>query len=154
MSKRNLVDAPLLQSIFSQYPEIQAVYLFGSTAAGMVHAESDLDLAIVSEPSLYKVKLDLLTELARRGFCQVDLLYLEKADPVLRYEAVRQNRLIYATQEFDRGAYYSQIVRHYLDLLPYLNVQREFTKRRLLHGTRRSSAQAVKSTGNVSSDST
>lgn len=118
-----------------------------------MHAESDLDLAVVSEPSLYKAKLEILTELARQGFCQVDLLFLDKADPVLRYEAVRQNRLVYATNDFDRGAFYAQVVRYYLDLLPYLKVQREAYKRRLLGGKDRSSAQAVKSTGSLPANS-
>lgn len=150
MNRQNLLDEAVLHAIFSRYPEIRAVYLFGSAAGGAMHAESDLDLAIVSEPSLYHAKLEILTEFARRGFCQVDLLFLDKADPVLRYEAVRQNRLIYATADFDRGAFYAQVVRYYLDLVPYLKVQREAYKRRLLGGKDRSPAQATEPTGRVS----
>ncbi len=136
-----------LGTIFARFPEIQAVYLFGSAATGRVHAESDLDLAIVSSPSVHHQKLDILTELARHGFCDVDLIFLERADIVLRYEAIRLNRLVYATPEFDRGELYSNVVRQYLDFLPYLEVQRKAYKRRMLSDTERGLAQASSALG-------
>ena len=40
-------DSQKLADLFSAYPEIQAVYLFGSTLTGKTHAGSDLDLAVV-----------------------------------------------------------------------------------------------------------
>jgi len=136
-------DRKKLSEVFACFPEIQAVYLFGSTATGRVHAESDLDLAIVSRPSLNTRKLDILAELTRRGFCDVDLVFLEQADIVLQYEATRLNQLVYATAEFDRGAMYSRSVRQYLDFLPYLEVQRQAYKRRILDGAERSHSQAA-----------
>ncbi len=122
-----------LAEVFSHYPEIQAVYLFGSVAGGTTHAESDLDLAIVPRhPNLRRKKLDILTDLARAGFDNVDLVFLDTDDIVLKYEAVRQNRLVYQTEDFDPGTMYSKIVRQYLDFLPYLEVQRAAYKRRIL----------------------
>lgn len=79
-------------------------------------------------------RLEILTDLARCGFCDVDLVFLDTDDIVLKYEAVRQNRVVYQTQDFDRGAVYSKIVRQYLDFYPYLKVQRQAYKRRLLLG--------------------
>lgn len=38
---------PRLTKVFQRYPGIQAVYLFGSSATGVTHQESDLDLAVV-----------------------------------------------------------------------------------------------------------
>lgn len=132
-----------LTPIFVRFPAIQAVYLFGSVATGRVHAESDLDLAVVFAPSLASSKLDLLTELARHGFDNVDLVFLDRAGIVLRHEAVRRNCLVYMAPDFDRGAYYSRITREYLDFLPYLRVQREAYRWRKLHGTTGSDPQAV-----------
>ena len=130
-----LPDLRILSEVFREYPGIQAVYLFGSFASGNVHAESDLDLAIVpGDRSIRARKLDILTDLARHGFCNVDLVFLDTDDIVLKYEAVRQNRLVYEAEGFDRGAMYSRIVRQYLDFLPYLNVQREAYKRSILLG--------------------
>lgn len=47
-------------------------------------------------------KLDILAELAQAGFCNVDLAPLDTDDIVLKHEAVRQNRLVYQTDDFDR----------------------------------------------------
>lgn len=131
-------DLNLLPEIFRKFPDIQAVYLFGSVASGKTHAESDLDLAIVPRRAqLREQRLDILADLARAGFDNVDLVFLDTTDIVLKYEAIRQNRVIYQADDFDRGAMYSKIVRQYLDFLPYLKVQREAYKRRILDGQTR-----------------
>ncbi len=123
----------LLPGIFKKYPGILAVYLFGSAASGNVHAESDLDLAIVPKHSnLHLQKLDILTDLAREGFCNVDLVFLDTNDIVLKFESIRQNRLIYHAEGFDAGDFYSLILRQYFDFQPYLKIQREACKRRML----------------------
>jgi predicted nucleotidyltransferase len=121
--------------VFCKYPEIQAVYLFGSSATEKKHRESDLDLAIVPRsPQARSQKLDILAELTRLGFDNVDLIFLDTDEIVLRYEAVKHNQLIYQSDDFDRGTLYSTVVRQYLDFLPYLKVQREAYKRRILNG--------------------
>jgi predicted nucleotidyltransferase len=128
-------DLKLLKKVFEKFPEIQAVYLFGSAASGKIHQESDIDLAIISDDDeLREQKLAILTDLARQGFCSVDLVFLSKNDIVLQYEAVRQNIVVYQTPAFDRGATYSKIVRQYLDFYSYLTVQRQAYKKRILDG--------------------
>jgi hypothetical protein len=88
-----------------------------------------LDLALVSKSSSIRDRrLDILTDLARCGSCEVDLVFLDTEDIVLKYEAIRQNRLVYETEDFDRGTMYSLVVRQYLDFYPYLKVQREAYK--------------------------
>jgi hypothetical protein len=82
--------------------------------------------------------------LARAGFCDVDLVFLDVRDVVLRHEAVRLNCVIYQADDFDRGEMYSRVVREYLDFLPYLKVQREAYKRRILSGQNRSASQEIK----------
>jgi len=129
-------DIRALGDVFRTYPAIQAVYLFGSIGAGKAHHTSDLDLAIVCRSkTLRGKKLALLTDLARCGFCDVDLVFLDTKDIVLKYEAVRQNRLVYSTPNFNRGSMYSKVVREYLDFAPYLKVQREAYKRRIERGS-------------------
>lgn len=128
-------DLTRLTDIFRKYREIQAVYLFGSAAEGRAGPESDLDLAIVPRsPAARERRLEILTDLAGAGFCNVDLVFLDTDDIVLKYEAVRLNRVIYQTDDFDRGETYSIIVRQYLDFLPYLEVQREAYRRSILNG--------------------
>lgn len=128
-------DIKLLERVFKNYPEIEAVYLFGSAGTGKLHSKSDIDLAIYPDtPGLREKKLSILTELAQLGFCDVDLVFMDKNDIVLQYEAVRQNIIVYRASGFDRGATYSKIVRQYLDFYPYLTEQRNAYKKRILSG--------------------
>jgi uncharacterized protein len=124
-----------LRGIFAKYPEIMAAYLFGSQASGQTHHESDLDIALFPRlPTLREQKLDLLKDLAGEGFDTVDLVILDTDDIVLRFEAVHQNRLLYAAPEFDHASTFSKIIRQYFDFLPYLEVQRLAYKNRILNG--------------------
>jgi hypothetical protein len=93
--------------------------------------ESDLDLAVIpSVSSVKKKKLDILEDLAIHGYCNVDLVFIDEDNLVLAYEAIRQNCLIYAVKDFDRGTTYSNIVRKYLDFEFYLRIQRNAYKQR------------------------
>ena len=131
-----MVDRDRLSQVFSDYPEIRAVYLFGSAAEVRAGPTSDLDLAIVASPELREKKLDILAHLVRKGFDSVDLVFLEEEqDLVLAYEAVRLNCLVYAGPGFDRGATYSRIVRKYLDLEHFLRIQRDALRQRVGHGS-------------------
>jgi hypothetical protein len=141
-SKRSIVNTKkkrqnlkLLTKVFRNYPGIQAVYMFGSAASGKVHQESDIDLAIIPDTKkLREQKLAILTDLAREGFSNVDLVFIGNKDIVLQYEAIRQNIVVYETPSFDRGSTYSRIVRQYLDLYPYLTIQRQAYKKRIIDG--------------------
>lgn len=97
----------LLEHVFCAYPNIDAVYLFGSAAQGRLHIDSDLDLAIVTtDPSLCEKKIDILADLARAGFCRVDLVFLDVEDIVLRFEAVKHNKVIYKNDGFDPNDFF------------------------------------------------
>ena len=132
MSK-NPSDLSVLPEIFKEFSEIQAVYLFGSAASENMHAESDLDLGIKGEKGIKDKQLDILTELARHGFCHVDLVFLNTKDIFMKYEVVKHNNLIYKREGFASSTFYSLIMRQYEDFYPYLKVQREAFKRRLLN---------------------
>jgi predicted nucleotidyltransferase len=126
-------DLSILPEIFKTYPDIQAVYLFGSVASGKENPQSDLDLAIYPRNSLLREKkLDILADITARGFNNVDIIFLDIPDIVVRFEAVCQNRLIYCAQDFDAGSFFSLTIRQYFDFLPYLKIQREAYKQRIL----------------------
>ncbi len=141
-------DLAELARIFRKYPEVRAVYLFGSAAEGRMRPESDIDLAIVPRsPDARARRLDILADLARLGFCNVDLVFLDTDDIVLKYEAVRLNRLVYRTEDFDPGEMYSRIVRQYLDFLPYLEVQRRAYRERILYDSDGNYPETTEKTG-------
>ena len=123
----------LLAEVLEDFPEVQAAYLFGSAAEGRARPDSDLDIGLVVDRPLGERRLDILAALAAAGLDNVVLVGLDVDDTVLRYEAVRPNRLIYARGDFDHGSYFSRVIREYFDLLPLLEIQRAAYKRRLLH---------------------
>ncbi|MCA9873312.1 MAG: nucleotidyltransferase domain-containing protein [Anaerolineales bacterium] len=142
MSKRP--DLSRLAEIFRGYEGVTAVYLFGSVADGKTHLDSDLDLAIVPRSAaLRQQKLNILTDLVRAGFDNVDLVLLDTNDITLKFEAVRRNRLIYAVPEFDHGSYFSKVIRQYFDFEPYLKIQREAYKKRILDGQKTNHPQTA-----------
>lgn len=124
-----------VRQILERFPSVQAAYLFGSHAEGRAKRDSDVDLALVGPRDVLQgLKLDMLADLTVAGVDHVDLVLLGGADPSLRFEAVHANRLVYARPEFDHGSYFSRTVREYFDLEPYLKIQRQAYKQRLLHG--------------------
>ncbi len=136
-----------LPKILKKFPVIQAAYIFGSVATGKARNDSDLDLGIIPRSAeIHQQRMDILYELAKAGFSNVDLVFLDTDDIVLKYEVIRQNRLIYQAADFDRGATYSLIVRQYLDFLPYLKTQRQAYKRKILNGKTRSNQQTPQKT--------
>lgn len=121
-----------LPKIFASFPEVLGVYLFGSYATGRAKANSDLDLAAVLEPGYSsRIKLELLTALAEQGFCDVDLVLLNNASPLVRYEAVKHNRLVYRVAAFDANGFFSRVILEYLDFEPYLELQRQKQQERM-----------------------
>lgn len=129
-------EADTLAALFRATPEVRGAYVFGSAAAGQRTSRSDIDLAVwlrdEADPS--STKLDLLADLVRRGFDDVDLVVLDEADLIVQYEALQPNRLLYAADDYSHPYMYSKIMRKYWDFRPYLDVQRAAYKKRLQRG--------------------
>ncbi len=124
-----------LVGVFEPFPEVLAVYLFGSRARGEAKQGSDYDLGVVFAPGARDVYLELLGHLVGAGVEPVDLVDLDRASPLLRFEAVARGRLIFRRPGFDHGSFFSRVVREYWDMEPLYRIQREAMKRRWLGGT-------------------
>jgi len=129
-------DFSVLAPFFAGFSEVEAVYLFGSHAEGRARPGSDVDLGIVVQRgNVPPEKLKLLTELARKGFDSVDLVFIDPdVDLVMAFEAVRNHRLIYRREGFDPGEYFSRTARRYFDFEPHLRRQRQAERRRWIDG--------------------
>lgn len=135
MEQRHAGLRQTIRGVLRDYGAVRAAYLFGSHAAGRAGPDSDVDLALVGPPGELQLrKLDILADLAAEGLDRVDLVLLDEADPVLLFEAVHHNCLVYARPDFDHGEYFSRVLREYFDLEPYLEIQRKALKQRLIHG--------------------
>jgi len=127
---------PELKSYFTRYPEIEAVYLFGSHAAGKNTSISDLDIAVLLEKdsSFADLKIEIMAGLIELGYDNADLSILNNMSLVGKYEVVKHNKILYKDQDFDSSSYFSLILRKYFDFQPYLEVQRKYLKERILNG--------------------
>lgn len=123
-----------LNTVFSDYPDIEAVYLFRSAAAGRRNSSSDIDLGIVYKDStICERKVELYAELVKKGFEKADIVIFNSADLVLQFEIIHHNQLIYSKESFNHGTLFSKTIRKYFDFEPYLIRQRKAYKRRILN---------------------
>jgi len=120
-----------IATVLKAFPQVRAGWLFGSTARGRARADSDLDVAVVSTVPRAGFPLrEAHTAFVEAGIDHVDLAILDQGDLVLRFEAVRQNRLIFARPDFSSGEYFSRTVREFFDFEPLLRRQREALRER------------------------
>ena len=95
-----------LRGVLADGPPIRLAVLFGSAARGALRPDSDVDVGIVpSDPELpLAAELDLQARLERACANPVDLIRLERASPLLRWEAARCAVPVVANppQEFPR----------------------------------------------------
>ena len=129
-------DYQELPDYFGRFSEIKAAYLFGSHAAGRTNSLSDLDIAVLLDDDIdfADIKLEILGGLIELGYDNVDLAVLNGMSLLGRYEVVKHQKLLYQREDFDPHSYFSLITRKYLDFKPYLKVQREYLKERVLYG--------------------
>ena len=76
---------------------LSAVYVFGSQVTGHATAESDLDVALLTDDDLSAEELwDLSSSLANLVKCDVDLLDLRGASPVMQYRIITNGKCVWA----------------------------------------------------------
>ena len=86
-------------------PDIEVVYLFGSSARGEAMSASDVDVALLCTSPVELMRLGALQErLAERLGREVDLVDLKRASPLLAAEIVREGQAVMVanpTAKFD-----------------------------------------------------
>lgn len=89
------IDWESLQPVWESIPDIVAVWAFGSARDGQLRWGSDVDIGVLmARPPTFDEQLDLLGRL--QGALQldeVDLVILNEANAILRFEAVSGRRL-------------------------------------------------------------
>lgn len=102
-------------------PAIGLAVLFGSQALGSAHAESDTDIAILPTVDLsLDEELGLAAKLEREARGPVDLVRLDRADPLVRYEVARHGRVLHEATAGLFARFSAEAALEYLDLEPVL----------------------------------
>ena len=111
-------------ALWGSHPEIVAVWLFGSVAAGRANHLSDVDLAV-----LYRASPELLEHgrlcaraMSALGRNDVDVVDLRTATPFLQHRVLTRARLIYERDAVARVCFGAQALSRYFDLLPFLRM--------------------------------
>lgn len=110
------IDWDALQPIWRDTPDIVAAWAFGSAQSGELRAGSDADVAVLTKRSLtFDAQMALLGRLqAALQLDEVDLVLLNDANPMLRFEAVSGRRLFVRDPEAMAG-FVSLTAREYED---------------------------------------
>lgn len=84
--------------ICTRLPTVQGIYLFGTFASEYERPDSDIDLALLGEKVPATVELwNLAQELARELHRDVDLIDLQAANTIFRYQVIAEGRRIYTS---------------------------------------------------------
>jgi len=118
-----------IKTILAEFPDICAVYLFGSKVRGDDKTESDVDLGLVFRKR-GKSRLEhnrMLGELASRLEQityphHVDLVSLEEQGPVFCLKVLQEGRLIFQSNRKRRIDFESDVYVRGLDFLPTYNL--------------------------------
>jgi uncharacterized protein YutE (UPF0331/DUF86 family)/predicted nucleotidyltransferase len=98
-------------------PPLRLAVLFGSSARGVIRADSDLDVGIVPrDPDLsLATELDLQAELERTCRRPVDLVRLDRASTLVRWQVARQASPVLADPPFEFPAFVARATLEWAD---------------------------------------
>lgn len=85
-----------IRTVLADHLDVVAAWLFGSRASGTAGTTSDIDIGILTRGGFdWQSLLELSITLQRSaGGCDVDLVDVGAADPILAFEAVSGRRLL------------------------------------------------------------
>ena len=134
---------PRLQSVFDGTPVLVA-YLFGSHAVGRVGPNSDCDIAVLIERSLTRQergrwRLELIGRLI--DFYRsdaIDLVVLNDAPPLLRFEVIRVRHVLYNRDDEARVVFEVRTMQEWFDWAPRYRRMQQARLRHFAQGVPRS----------------
>ena len=138
-SKESLTKQEILKTVkelFEPLDYIIFAYLFGSYATGKVWAMSDIDIAVYVDPrkvnDLFKLKLRLLGMLNDAFKTdKIDLVILNEAPPVLKYEVLVKGILIFTKDKEIHTEFYLRATKEFFDFQYILDKNYEAVKEAL-----------------------
>lgn len=106
----------VIEKILEKFPDVIAIYLFGSYGTEFETPESDLDLAILRKDTIDAVILwDLAQQIAIKIDRDVDLIDLTQASTILSFQIVDNGKRIYCKDKHRCDAFENMIDSEYLN---------------------------------------
>ena len=120
------------KDILIKYEAIVFAYIFGSFAKNNIRKDSDIDIAIYLKTDIDTYKyLDMKMELSEVLKREVDLVILNDASPLLKYEIYKDNILLFTHDKAMENRYKVKILFEYNDMKRYLDLSYDKTIERL-----------------------
>ncbi len=111
---------------------LRFIVLFGSTARGRMHKESDIDVGVLTErPLTFNNRLKLWYELASLFRADIDLAVLNHASPLFGFEVARDGRLLYERNRYAWKNWRSYKIRQYWDTAKFRADLKRYIARRV-----------------------
>ena len=122
--------------VLRQGPPLRLAVLFGSVAKGTSHAKSDIDIAIwpLDEALALGAELDLTAALARELRRDVDLVRLDRASTLVRWQVAKDGVLVLAEPRYEWSRFRAQAASEHADAGVSLRHAAELFRRRILRG--------------------
>lgn len=107
----------IVQFLLDRYPDLIAIYLFGSYAEETQTIESDIDLAILPvKPLNQGEQWKLSQQLASILNCNVDLIDLKRASTVMQMQTISNGKNLYESNRFKRESFEDYVFSSYARL--------------------------------------
>jgi predicted nucleotidyltransferase len=120
--------------------DVQAAYIFGSTATGRSRPDSDVDVAVLlaRRPGPARMLTDRLKLIADLGSAlhrsDVDVVILNEAPPLLAHRILSQGRLVFERSRSARVRFQVRTAARYLDLIPMFETHIRYLRRKVREG--------------------
>lgn len=114
--------ADKLRAHLGEQADVLVAYVFGSRAEGRSRDGSDLDVAVLLSTDdvqeRFERRLDLLGELGDVCECEVDVVVLNDAPPLLQQEAIKHGQVVHESDQRARVDFEVRVGKINADLRP------------------------------------
>ncbi len=120
------IDREAISAYFVSQVDVVAAYLFGSAARGQADRLSDVDIAVLFDAHLraeesVERQLRILGDMEHYANREVQIVVLNRAAPLLAYQAVQHGILLYERSRAERIDFEVLTRRVYFDEKPWLD---------------------------------
>ncbi|MGM0509123.1 MAG: type VII toxin-antitoxin system MntA family adenylyltransferase antitoxin [Fusobacteriota bacterium] len=117
--------------IIKDFLDVSLIYLFGSVNTDNFNFNSDIDIAILSKNKINdKLLFDLKIELVRELGREIDLINLNRSDPVLTKEIISKGKVIFKKDEKTKAEFEFKQLSLYGQYIDDISVIKEKIKKR------------------------
>jgi len=116
----------LVREYFSGQKDVVCAYLFGSTVTGKTHEASDVDIAVLFQPSLPQEEqssrsLLIMDELSQILSKDIDVVVLNSANSFLKFQVIKNGLRICEDEERKSRGFEARTIMEYFNFLPIKN---------------------------------